>query len=417
MKIKENLRQTAINAYLYLKAFCFWLVLGVLVGVPCGLIGTAFSYCLNLVTGTRQANGWLIFLLPLGGLATVLIYKLCRVQSVGTNQVFEAVRSEKKVPVLLAPAVFLSTAITHLFGGSAGREGAALQIGSSVATLISKIFHLKENSRHILTICGMGALFSALFGTPLGACFFALEVVTVGQFCSAAVFPALVSSLTAYGISLTFGVKGESFSLPQMAAFDLNILWRVALIGVIGALVSVIFCKTMHLSTKIFKRFFNNEYLRICVGAAIIIVLTLLVGNGDYNGGGMDVIERIFHEGTVKPFAFALKIIFTAITIGCGFKGGEIVPTFFIGATMGGTLAALVGLSPGLGAAVGMAALFCGVTNSPVATILLCIELFGGNSIIYVACAALISFFLSGYESLYTGQKILFSKLNEEELK
>lgn len=417
MKIKENLKQTAINAYLYLKAFCFWLVMGAAIGALCGVIGAAFSHSLGFVTNIRQEHSWLIFLLPLGGLATVFIYRLCRVTGVGTNQVFEAVRSEKKIPVLLTPAVFIGTAITHLFGGSAGREGAALQIGSGVAALVSKIFGFKDNSRHILTVCGMGALFSALFGTPIGACVFALEVVTVGQMCSAALFPALVSSLTAYGVATFLGAKGERFHIGEAVVLNIDTLWRVAVIGIVGALVSVLFCKAMHFSAKFFEKFFKNPYLRISVGATAIIILTLLVGNGDYNGGGMEVIERIFSQGEVKPFAFLLKIIFTAITIGCGFKGGEIVPTLFIGATLGGALAILLGISPGLGAAVGIAALLCGVTNCPFATLILSIELFGTSSFIYVALAAVIGFLLSGYESLYTGQKILFSKLTEEEKK
>lgn len=416
MEIKENLKKTTKSAYLYLKAFSFWLVMGAAIGALCGVIGAAFSHSLTFVTNLRQENGWLIFLLPLGGLVTVFIYNICKVNSVGTNQVFEAVRSEKKIPVLLTPAVFIGTAVTHLFGGSAGREGAALQIGSGVAALVSKILKLKDNYRHILTVCGMAALFSALFGTPVGACVFAIEVVTVGQTCSAALFPALVSSLGAYGVSVLLGAKGEHFHIREEIALNADTLLRVALIGVAGALVSVLFCKAMHYGAKFFEKFLKNPYLRISVGATVIIVLTLLVGNGDYNGGGIGVIERIFSQGEVKPFAFLLKIIFTAITIGCGFKGGEIVPTLFIGATLGGSMALLLGISPGLGAAVGIAALLCGVTNCPFATLFLSIELFGTSSFVYVALAAVISFVLSGYESLYTGQKILFSKISEEKM-
>lgn len=414
MNIKETFYSTFKNALLFLKAFGYWLALGVAVGAVCGLVGALFAHTLSLAAGLRGDFNWLILLLPLGGFLTVLIYRLCNVGGVGTNQVFESARSEKGVPLSLAPAIFLGTALTHLLGGSAGREGAALQLGGSVAALFSKIFRLRHNSRHILTICGMGALFSALFGTPLGACVFALEVVRVGQICSAALFPALVSSLTAYGIASSLGVSGEHFTLEVVPAFGLNILWRVAVIAIIGAAISIIFCKTMHLSAKVFKRLFKNEYLRIAVGGTLIILLTLAVGNQDYNGGGIHVITRIFEQGEVNYFAFPLKILFTAITIGSGFKGGEIVPTLFIGATLGGALGVLLGLSPAFGAAVGVAALFCGVTNCPFATLFLCAELFGAKGLLFFALSCFISFILSGYESLYTGQKLMFSKLNED---
>jgi H+/Cl- antiporter ClcA len=279
---------------------------------------------------------------------------------------------------------------------------------------MSKILKLDTKSHHILTLSGMGAFFSALFGTPIGAAVFALEVVSVGQFCSAAIFPCIVASVTAFKISTALGTHPERFLVELAPAFSLSTLWKVAVIAVLGALISIVFCKVMHYTSHYFKKLFKNEYLRILVGSALIIGLTFLLGTRDYNGGGIDVIERIFDQNTVRYEAFIIKIIFTAITIGCGFKGGEIVPTIFIGATLGATLSTILGLPLGFGAAVGIASLLCGVTNCPIATIFLSIELFGSEGVIFYTLATVTSFILSGYSSLYTGQKLFFSKLNDE---
>ena len=183
-----------------------------------------------------------------------------------------------------------------------------------------------------------------------------------------------------------------------------------------GALVSILFCWAMHTGAHLFQRFIRNEWLRAAAGGVLVIALSLLCGTADYNGGGIAVIERVFESGAVRPEAFLLKILFTAVTIGAGFKGGEIVPTLFIGATMGGALALVLGMSPAFGAAVGIAALFCGVTNCPLATVLLSIELFGREGALFYMIAAFVSFLLSGYFSLYSGQRIVFSKLREEEV-
>lgn len=414
MQIKSYAKKNIKSAGTFSKAFIYWLISGVAVGLICGVIGSAFSKSVSFVTELRAENEWLIYLLPLGGLLSVAIYKLCKVESLGTNQVFESIRSEKPLSFLLAPAIFAGSVITHLLGGSAGREGAALQLGGSTSALIAKIFKLDDKSRHILTICGMGAVFSALFGTPIGACVFALEVVSVGQICSAAIFPSIVSSVTAYLVASGLGIKPERFHVDAIPAMNIDSLWRILVVAVAAAAVSMIFCQSMHFGEKLFKKYLKNPFIRIFAGGAAVILLTLIVGTRDYNGGGVNVIERIFEEGTVRPEAFLLKIIFTVITISAGFKGGEIVPTLFIGATLGGTVGPLVGLNPAFGAATGMAAMFCGVTNCPLATFFICIELFGAEGMIFYAVAAAVSFVLSGYTSLYHSQHLIFSKLKEE---
>lgn len=414
MKLPQKINKFLSNHKIYCFSFFRLLFIGILIGLICGPLGALFAKSINFATNLRSANSWLLYLLPIGGIVIVALYRLCRVTGIGTNQVFESTQNNKAVSPLLAPAVFLGTVITHLFGGSAGREGAALQLGGSISTLFSKTLKLNNKTRHIVTLSSMGAFFSALFGTPLGAFIFTIEVVSVGSLCSAAFLPGIVSSITAYYISTLLSVHPERFNLKNIPELELNIVWRVIIIAILTALVSVVFCKTMHLAHNFFEKLIKNEYLRITAGGCIIVLLSLILGTTDYNGGGIDVINRIFETGEVRYEAFLLKIIFTVITIGTGFKGGEIVPTFFIGATFGGAAATLLGLDPALGAAVGMAALFCGVTNCPVATIVLSVELFGGNGILYIALAAIISFVFSGYCSLYSGQKLIFSKTDED---
>lgn len=412
LELLKHFKQELKKVKNILLVFLKWLIIALIIGGVCGVVGAFFAKSIDLVTDFRSNNNWLYFLLPLGGLAIVGLYKLLRVENLGTNEIFDSTHTDKKVSVLLAPAIFISSVITHLLGGSAGREGAALQLGGSISSFIADIFKLDENNRRIITICGMGALFSALFGTPLAAFVFALEVVFVGNFCSSAVFPTLASSITAYKISTLMGVHPERFSVLHIPNFDLICLLKVLAIAILGALVSIVFYHTMHLSEKLFKKFFKNPYLRALVGGGIIIILTHIVGNHDYNGGGMHIINRIFENGNVHPLAFILKIIFTAITIGSGFKGGEIVPTIFIGATFGGAFGSLIGLSPDFSAAIGITALFCGVTNCPLATLFLALELFGVDGIIYYAIAVAVSFVLSGDSGLYKSQKLIFKKLS-----
>ncbi len=414
MQLNSYIKNNAEKAKAFGGAFVFWLIAGIAVGLLCGVLGAAFSKSVSFVTQLRAENDWIIYLLPLGGLLSVAIYKLCKAEGLGTNQVFESVRSEKPLSFLLAPAVFIGSVTTHLLGGSAGREGAALQLGGSVSALIARIFKLNDKSRHILTICGMGAVFSAVFGTPIGACVFALEVVSVGQICSAAIFPSIVSSVTAYLVAGGLGIKPERFHIDAVPVMNIDSLWRILVVAVAAAIVSMFFCHSMHIGEKLFKKYLKNPFIRIFIGGAAVVLLTLIAGTRDYNGGGVEVIERIFEQGVVRPEAFLLKILFTVITISAGFKGGEIVPTLFIGATLGGTVGPLVGLNPAFGAATGIAAMFCGVTNCPLATFFICVELFGAEGMIFYAVAAAASFVLSGYTSLYHSQHLIFSKLKEE---
>lgn len=390
------------------KQYALWLLLAVITGGVCGLCGVVFSKSVELVTDVRIQNSWLIYLLPIGGLVSVSIYKLCHVKNIGTTNVFDCVRTEQSLPYFLAPTVFCGTCISHLFGASAGREGAALQIGGGVANMFSRILKLDEDSRHITVMCGMAALFSAVFGTPLAACVFVIEVILT-RLCLSAAIPVLFSSVTAFFVSSLLGVHPERFNIGAMPEFSLSLLWKSATIMLVGVIASFIFCKGLKLCKALSKKIFKNEFLRITIGGIIIVILTVIVGNYEYNGGGIDIIERVF-EGSVRYEAFAFKILFTVICVSAGYKGGEIIPTLFIGATLGGELAVILGLPIGTGAAIGMAVLFATATKCPFSTILLCGEMFGFVSIPLIVPVVFIGFVLSHkLTGLYSNSKDIFN--------
>ena len=399
----------------YALAFGYWIVAAVVVGLVCGAVGALFAIAVHHATHLRGELPWLLYLLPVGGVVIALMYRLFRLPlGIGTDAIIKSVRTQEKVPILMAPAIFISTFITHLLGGSAGREGAALQLGGSIAAKIGDLAHphkQHDDDRRIFELCGMAALFSALFGTPLTAAIFVIEVVNVGEFNYRAMLPCLVSALTAALTAHLVGAPEELFPLAAGLADStaLNLV-RAAGMGVMCALVAMLFCSVMHHSGSAFKKYIKNDFVRVILGGVAVIVLTLLVGCRDYNGGGTDVILSAL-AGEAKPEAFILKILFTAVTLSAGFKGGEIVPSFFIGSTFGCAFAAVLGLPPALGAGLGLVSVFCGVTNAPVASILLSIELFGAEYLPMMAVALCVSYMLSGQISLYHQQHFAHPKL------
>ena len=400
----------------YLVAFFRWSLVGILIGLICGLVGGLFSMAVEWATHTRSHHTWLVYLLPLGGLAIAGLYRLLKLPlNVGTDKILTTVRTQEGVPVQMAPAIFLSTTITHLLGGSAGREGAALQLGGSLGAKVGDILHPRQDGRRIFELCGMAALFSALFGTPLTATIFVLEIIEVGKFNDRALLPCLISALTASLAAKFIGAPVELFPLASgLAAVNALTLTQALGIGMACAGVAILFCICMHKSGEWIKKLLPHDFVRVLVGGAAIILLTLLVGNQNYNGGGMHVILAAL-QGDAKPWMFLMKILFTAISLGCGYKGGEIVPSFFVGATMGCVVAPLLGFSPALGAAIGLVGVFCGVTNAPLASIMLSIELFGTEYLPLFAVCAAVSFMLSGHYSLYHSQLFLQQKLGRDE--
>ena len=387
-----------------------WIVFSVVSGVVIGLVGTAFYFAMNWVTSTRIAHPKIIYLLPFGGMAIVGLYKLLRDEKdTGTNLVLSAISAGESVPLRMAPLIFISTLITHLLGGSAGREGAALQLGGSLGNTLGRLFRFDQKDQHVMIMCGMSAAFSALFGTPMAAAIFSMEVVTVGIMHYSALVPCVISSLVAHEIAVAFGASAEAFDIGVIPAFTLQSATILTLLSALCALISVIFCIMLHRAEWAYHKLFQNPYLRAAAGGVIIIVLTLLVGNQTYNGTGVSVIASCM-EGQVRPEAFFMKMLFTALTLGAGYKGGEIVPSFFIGASFGCLFGNLIGFSPAMCAAIGMTSVFCGVTNCPITSLLISFEMFGYDGMPYFLLAVAFSYMLSGYTGLYRSQKIVYSK-------
>lgn len=408
--IKRDLRARWDLALLYGRALGKWLLLATAAGVSCGLVGTAFHAAVEYVTELRGEFPWLLYGLPLAGLAIVGLYKLLGTEGQGTNDIFNEVHAGGKISILLVPAIFLGTVLTHLCGGSAGREGAALQMGGSLGYRAGRLFGFDERDLRIATTTGMAAFFTALFGTPLAAAVFSIAVVSVDSFYHAAFFPALIGALEAYGISRLLGVAPTAFAVeaPGPAA---GLLIRAGILAALCGLLSVVFCGTIRLTEHQLAKRIPNPWLRAFAGGCAVVALTFLCGTSDYNGAGMQVIAAAVEQGTVRPGAFLWKILFTAVTLGAGFKGGEVVPSFFVGAAFGCAAGPLLGLPAGFAAALGLVSVFCGATNCPLASIALAIELFGSGGLLYFALACCVSYVLSGYGGLYSSQTILHSKL------
>ena len=408
----EKWKSAAVHIGAYPAALIKWLAVGGLIGGIGGVIGSLFHIGVSYATRWRSAHPWVLYLLPLLGLIIVGLYRVTGVEGKDTNAVIESVHFGKNVPVLLVPVIFLSTVLTHLGGGSAGREGAALQIGGGIGFETGRLLRLGEKDLPLATLCGMSAVFSALFGTPLTATVFAMEVISVGVFYYAGLVPCLTASLVGYLVSLLMGVPPTRFTVAAPLPEACTML-PVLVLAIGCALVSILFCRGLRETGRMAARLLPNPYWRAAIGGALIIGLTLLAGSTDYNGAGMELVERAV-SGEANAWAWLLKLLFTAVTIGFGFKGGEVVPSFFVGACFGCVLGGLLGLPAGFGAAIGLVAVFCGVVNCPFASIFLSIELFGAGGLLYFAVACAVSYLLSGYCGLYSSQTILYSKMRAE---
>ena len=410
-KYKEIITEKTKNFGIYALTILKWIVMGLVVGLFVGAVSTVFSFCLSHVTEFRVNHRWMIYGLPIGGLAIVGLYKLLKVdKDKGTNLVMTSITENDEIPLKVAPLIFVSTIITHMFGGSVGREGAALQLGGSFGNVLGRIFRFDEKDKKIMIMCGMSAAFAALFGTPMAAAVFAIEAATVGIMYYTSLVPCVISALVASNFSATMGISPESF--PVMNVPDMSVILGVKTLGLalLCGLVSILFCLMMKYVKKFLERYLKNPFLRVVVAALVFIGITAITGSTDYYGAGIDVIERAVIDGEAVPYAFILKMFLTALVLGAGFKGGEIVPAFYVGATFGCLYGHIVGMSPTLCAAMGMTAVFCGVTNCPISAMLISFELFGFECVPYIIIAAAVSFAASGYFGIYSVQKIMFSK-------
>ena len=394
--------------------FVKWSLISIGVGVSGGAIGGVFGWGIRMAAECFGKYRWLLFLLPVTGVLIVWLYgTFHQWKNQGTNMVLAAVSSNEKISLSTGPLIFMSTILTHLTGGSAGREGAALQIGGSLGTLAGKALKLDDRDAKMAVMCGMSACFGALFGTPLAAGIFSLEVISIGVMYYAALVPCLFASFLGAGVAGLMGLSGEHFEILEIPEFGVLPGMIIVCLGILGAVVSIFFCLMLHEAEYLYKRYLPNPYGRILAASALLIGLTLLVGNRDYNGSSMGLIEEAIN-GRVRYEAFLLKMLFTAMTLGAGYKGGEIVPTLCVGATFGCAVGTLLGFSPSLCAACGMVALFVGVTNCPISGLLMAFEMCGFEAMPYFALAVAVSFTLSGYYGLYGSQKFVYSKTKTE---
>ncbi|MGN0613979.1 MAG: chloride channel protein [Porcipelethomonas sp.] len=391
-------------------SFFKWTVLAVVIGAAVGVTASAFNFALVECADIRKKYPLIILSLPLCGIAIIAVYRLLKFKAdKGTNMVLIAVRDGENMTWKNTVSIFVGSVLTHIGGGSAGREGAALQIGGSIGSQVGIWLRLKDQDHRLITMCGMSAGFSALFGTPAAAAFFAMEVISVGIMHYSAIVPCIVSAITGFGISSAFGVKAAEMNI-RLDEATAAVYGKCAIIAALCGILSIIFCYVLKNSARIYRYFIRNQYIRIIVGGCLVVILTFVLGTYDYNGAGSEIIARSFNEQAGGQ-VFILKLLFTALTLGAGYKGGEILPVFFVGSSFGSFLAPLLGLDCSLGAAIGLACLFCGVTNCPVTAVLLCVELFGAKYLPLYMLVCAVAYMLSGYGGLYSEQKIVYSKI------
>lgn len=390
--------------------FVKWIVLAIIVGVVVGGASSFFAGCIKLVTKTRGENPWLFLCLPIAGLVIVFMYQKIDKYDGGTNQVLSTIRSKDDVPLKSAPLIFVATLLTHLTGGSAGREGAAIQFGGSIGNQLGRIVHLDEFDHHVMVMCGMSAAFSAVFGTPMAAAVFAMEVVSVGVMYYAALLPCVVASIIASEFAAGIGIHPESFHVVNIPELSVESGIKMLIIAAGCGLISILFCVALKFAAGMYTKYLKNPYIRVFVAGLIVIGITILLNTKDYMGAGSELIARAIEYGKVRPLDFFWKIILTAITMRAGFRGGEIVPAFCVGATFGCLAGQILGFPPSLATASGMVAVFCGVTNCPITSMLIAFELFGFAGVSYYLIAIAVSYSLSGYYSLYKNQTIVYSK-------
>lgn len=392
-----------------------WGIIAIVVGSLSGSASAVFLLLLKWAKTTRESNHWLLFLLPLGGFLVALSYSLWgKSVNKGNNLIVEQVQKPSAViSLLMAPLVLIGTIITHVFGGSAGREGTAIQMGSSIADQLNFVVKFSDEERKILLMCGMAAGFSSLFGTPLAGAVFALEVVFVGKLLYEGLIPVLLSAYIAYFVCDFWPVEHTHYTIgfiPELSF--INLCW-IALAAIVFGVTSRVFSSVLFWLSMQFKKYISSFLLRPVIGGVLVVLLIFLFGF-KYSGLGLDTIVASF--SIEQGFeVFAAKIAVTVLTLSAGFKGGEVTPLFFIGATLGSALSFVIPLPIGLLAGVGFVAVFSGATNSPVACTLMGLELFTPGSFgfslpLYLVLGCFVSYYSSGHTGIYSSQIITRSK-------
>jgi H+/Cl- antiporter ClcA len=390
-----------------------WVLLGSLVGVLGGVSSAVFLTALKWATESFDEHAWLLYLLPVGGLVIGLAYHYGGGRSVeGNNLIIDEIHEPKAwVPKRMAPMVLVGTVVTHLFGGSAGREGTAIQMSGSLTDAASRVLRLDVYDRRIMLITAIAGGFGAVFGVPLAGAVFALEVQSVGRVQYEALVPCLAASVV--GDLVVAGLGVHHTATPDLGHVGLSggLLLKVMLAGLAFGLASVVFSELTHGIKRAFARWVPWAPGRPFIGGFLVIGLTLAVGDRFYNGLSLGLIEVSLFGGQVPTWGFALKILFTAVTLGSGFVGGEVTPLFVIGATLGATLAGVLGVPVPFLAALGFVAVFAGAANTPLACTIMGVELFGAGAVPYFAAACVISYVFSSHRGIYGTQRVGTPKL------
>ncbi|MBF4505857.1 voltage-gated chloride channel family protein [Flavobacterium sp. JLP] len=400
-----------------------WILICTLIGILSGSASAFFLVSLEWVTQFRIHHDWIIWLLPFGGLIVGFTYYYFGESVVKGNNLLleEYEKPQKVIPLKMAPLVLLGTLTTHLFGGSAGREGTAVQMGGAIADQFTKLFNLDNSERKILIILGISAGFASVFGTPLAGAIFALEVVYFSKINFKSIILSFLVAYAAYFTVEFWHIKHTHYSIPFIPEFNLSTLLYTILIGILSGIAALLFSRTTHLWGSLFSKNIKYPPLRPFIGGIFLAIAFAGFGLTKFSGLGVPIIVDSFYNAS-QWYDFLLKILFTGFTLGAGFKGGEVTPLFFVGATLGSALSLIIPLPIAFLAGLGFVAVFSGATHTPIACTIMGIELFGLQPGIFIAVACTIAYFSSGSIGIYKSQIVkgakykLYQKLKQREL-
>ena len=434
-RLNMNSRSISFKEHLsIIKEMIRWTLIVIPVSIAIGSIVAFFLWLLNSAIHFRFQHEWLLYCLPLSGLLIYFIYQsVGKSSEKGNNLIIEQINEhDTGIPIEMTPVILLTTVLTHLFGGSAGREGTAVQIGGSIAAWFGSKFKLEGVDRRIMLTAGVAAGFGAVFGTPLTGAIFAMEVLIIGRIQYDAIIPALIASIVGDLAVSAWQIKHlhyqidalqtSSYFIKDILHFDVLLLGKVIIAAILFGLTSYVFAGLVHEIKNSCQQLFKSKWQIPVFGGLVIIALTLILGKPDYLGLGVDpqytgaiTISSAFHTGGADTWSFLWKTLYTTITLGTGFKGGEVTPIFYIGATLGNTLASLMNAPVSLFAALGFLAVFSGATNTPLASTIMGVELFGSEHTLMFAIACFTAYIFSGHSGIYTAQKIAVPKITNDE--